>query len=100
MGRRSGRLLPRAVLDSGAGPPAEFIERLFEPFSTTKPEGVGLGLTVARQVAESHGGRLEFSRGVGATCFELTLPAVAAEPAANDSMSEAEVATESTVPEA
>ncbi len=88
------------VLDSGAGPPAEFIERLFEPFSTTKPEGVGLGLTVARQVAESHGGRLEFSRGVGATCFELTLPAVAAEPAANDSMSEAEVATESTVPEA
>ncbi len=65
------------VLDSGAGPPHEFVERLFEPFSTTKPEGVGLGLTVARQVAESHGGRLEFSRRNGATCFELSLPLVA-----------------------
>ncbi|HVX64362.1 MAG TPA: ATP-binding protein [Pirellulales bacterium] len=71
------------VLDSGAGPPAEFIERLFEPFSTTKPEGVGLGLTVARQVAESHGGRLEFSRRLGATCFELTLPTVGEELTAN-----------------
>ncbi len=67
------------VLDSGAGPPAEFVERLFEPFSTTKPEGVGLGLTVARQVAESHGGRLEFSRRDDATCFELTLPAIGAQ---------------------
>lgn len=62
------------VLDSGAGPPADFVERLFEPFSTTKPEGVGLGLAVARRVAELHGGRLNYTRRDGATCFELTLP--------------------------
>lgn len=62
------------VLDSGAGPPADFVERLFEPFSTTKPEGVGLGLAVARRVAELHGGRLDYTRRDGATCFELTLP--------------------------
>ncbi|HUY36821.1 MAG TPA: HAMP domain-containing sensor histidine kinase [Pirellulales bacterium] len=62
------------VLDGGLGPPAEFVERLFEPFSTTKPEGVGLGLAVARQVAESHGGTLVFHRVGAATCFELTLP--------------------------
>ncbi|HEV7223894.1 MAG TPA: ATP-binding protein [Pirellulales bacterium] len=62
------------VLDSGAGPPADFVERLFEPFSTTKPEGVGLGLAVARQVAELHGGSLNFARFDGATCFELSLP--------------------------
>ncbi len=62
------------VLDSGPGPPTEFVERLFEPFSTTKPEGVGLGLAVARQVAESHGGTLVYRRLDAATCFELTLP--------------------------
>jgi len=62
------------VLDSGDGPPADFVDRLFEPFSTTKPEGVGLGLAVARQVAELHGGSLSFARLDGATCFELALP--------------------------
>jgi signal transduction histidine kinase len=62
------------VLDSGPGPPVEFVERLFEPFSTTKPEGVGLGLAVARQVAQAHGGTLVYHRLDAATCFELTLP--------------------------
>jgi signal transduction histidine kinase len=64
------------VLDSGEGAPAEFIERLFEPFSTTKPEGIGLGLAVARQIAESHGGTLVYHRGDGVTCFELSLPCI------------------------
>jgi signal transduction histidine kinase len=71
------------VLDSGDGPPAEFASgRLFEPFSTSKPEGVGLGLAVARQIAEAHGGALEYTRRNQHTCFELTLPPPAAEPAA------------------
>lgn len=63
------------VLDSGGGPPAEFASgRLFEPFSTSKSEGVGLGLVVARQIAEAHGGTLEYTRCDGKTCFELILP--------------------------
>jgi signal transduction histidine kinase len=63
------------VLDSGPGPSAEIESKLFEPFATSKPEGVGLGLAVARQIARAHGGELQFSRnGEGVTCFELRLP--------------------------
>lgn len=62
------------VVDGGPGPPAELLDRLFEPFVTGKPEGIGLGLATARQIAEAHGGRLEYRRRDGATCFELTLP--------------------------
>lgn len=62
------------VRDSGQGPPAELEDRMFEPFVTGKPDGIGLGLAVARQLAEANGGRLTFSR-ADATCFELILPA-------------------------
>lgn len=65
------------LLDSGPGPPAEIEAKLFEPFATSKPEGVGLGLAVARQIARAHGGEVAFFRNSanhGATCFELQLP--------------------------
>jgi nitrogen-specific signal transduction histidine kinase len=52
-------------------------ERLFEPFVTGKPEGVGLGLAVARQVAEAHGGRITWGREGGHTCFRIELPLAA-----------------------
>jgi signal transduction histidine kinase len=63
-----------AVSDSGPGPPAALAPRLFEPFVTSKPEGVGLGLAVARQVAEAHGGRVDWQRGPDPTCFRIELP--------------------------
>jgi signal transduction histidine kinase len=66
------------VSDSGPGPGADVADRLFEPFVTGKPEGVGLGLAVARQVAEAHGGGISWSRASGHTCFRVELPAAAA----------------------
>jgi signal transduction histidine kinase len=62
------------VLDSGPGPSEEIAARLFEPFATTKPEGVGLGLAAARDVAEGHGGSLTWSRVEGRTCFRAEVP--------------------------
>jgi signal transduction histidine kinase len=61
------------ICDSGPGPPPEVSARLFEPFVTGKPEGVGLGLAVARQAAESHNGQITWSRRDGRTCFRIEL---------------------------
>jgi len=69
------------VFDSGAGLTPMLEPRLGEPLLTTKPEGVGLGLTVARQVAEAHGGALRYQRLGDETCFELSLARGGEEPA-------------------
>jgi len=63
------------VWDSGPGPSPEIEERLFEPFVTGKPEGVGLGLAVSRQIVEGHGGRITWRRQNSRTCFRIELPA-------------------------
>jgi signal transduction histidine kinase len=63
------------VLDSGSGPSQELSGRLFEPFVTDKPDGVGLGLAVARRVAHAHDGDLTWERRDGRTCFRIELPA-------------------------
>ncbi|MGI9178498.1 MAG: sensor histidine kinase, partial [Pirellulales bacterium] len=68
------------VEDDGPGPPAELADSLHEPFVTGKQEGVGLGLAVARAVAEQHGGALAWRRVGGRTRFEIRLPATAALP--------------------
>ena len=68
----AGALL--AVEDDGPGPPADLAASLHEPFVTGKPEGIGLGLAVARAVAEQHGGTLAWSRCDGRTRFEIRLP--------------------------
>ncbi|WP_201159355.1 ATP-binding protein [Rhodoplanes elegans] len=47
-----------AVADTGGGVPPELAERIFEPFVSTKPEGMGMGLMFCRAVVEAHGGRL------------------------------------------
>jgi two-component system sensor kinase FixL len=64
-----------AVSDRGAGLPAEGATKIFEPFITTKPEGLGMGLSIARTIVEAHGGRLwaDAAPGGGAT-FHFTLP--------------------------
>lgn len=55
------RRLHLRVADTGPGVPAADAERIFEPFVTTRAEGVGLGLSLVREIAEAHGGRVRYS---------------------------------------
>jgi len=57
------------VIDSGSGPPPEIAERLFEPFVTGRDQGIGLGLAVAKQAADAHGGTITWERRGAATVF-------------------------------
>ncbi|UQR66198.1 CHASE3 domain-containing protein [Bradyrhizobium sp. C-145] len=63
------------VRDSGPGVDAASIERVFQPFYTTKPDGMGMGLAICRSIIEAHGGRLCVTPNEphGAT-FEFTIP--------------------------
>jgi signal transduction histidine kinase len=63
-----------AIRDSGPGPAEAIRPQLFEPFVTEKPDGTGLGLFVARQIAEAHGGTIGWQQADGMTCFHLELP--------------------------
>ncbi len=74
----AGCLLPAVLIevqDTGAGIPPENLDRIFEPFFTSKEGGTGLGLAIARQIATDHGGSLtcESTPG-GGTTFRLILP--------------------------
>lgn len=66
------------VTDTGPGVPTAVVARLFDPFFTTKREGLGLGLSISRSIAEAHEGRLDVTSNVprGAT-FQLALPLAA-----------------------
>ncbi|HIE10174.1 MAG TPA: PAS domain-containing protein [Kiritimatiellae bacterium] len=63
------------VQDSGQGIAPEHIERIFDPFFTTKENGTGLGLSVAHEIIEEHGGSVEVSSRLGqGTTFTLVFP--------------------------
>jgi two-component system sensor kinase FixL len=63
-----------SVSDRGGGIPPGDLERIFEPFVTTKEHGMGLGLSICRTIITAHGGRLWAENiGEGAT-FRFTLP--------------------------
>lgn len=71
--RGEGSALTFDVSDTGPGPPPEISENLFDLFVTGKPEGVGFGLALAKQVAERGKGSLTWRRDNGRTHFVLTL---------------------------
>jgi signal transduction histidine kinase len=76
-------MLRVSTSDRGTGLGAESLDRIFEPFYTTKREGLGMGLAISRAIVEAHGGRLwaENNRERGAT-FHFTVPAAEAEAVA------------------
>ena len=60
------------VIDNGAGIPADFIDKVFIPFFTTKENGSGIGLSLTRQIMKLHGGTIEVSSKPGFdTVFSL-----------------------------
>jgi two-component system sensor kinase FixL len=71
----SNNLLRISIVDSGIGIPAEIEKNLFNPFFTTKPQGMGVGLSICRTIIESHGGKLWPEQNPrGGTIFNFTLP--------------------------
>ncbi len=64
-----------AISDTGGGIAPEVVAQLFQPFVTTKREGMGIGLSICRTIVEAHGGRLTFAPGPdGGSIFRFTLP--------------------------
>jgi signal transduction histidine kinase len=64
------------IRDNGPGIPRERLARIFDPFFTTKERGTGLGLAMAQEIAQEHGGQLTCDTAPGAgTAFTLRLPA-------------------------
>ena len=64
------------VEDGGPGLPADLAERVFEPFVSTKESGLGLGLSICRRIAETHGGGLTVAWSDRGAAFTLRLPVV------------------------
>lgn len=77
---QDGRLTARVieVRDTGAGIAAGELDKIFQPFFTTKSSGTGLGLSIAENVVRSHGGRIDVHSVIGVgTTFRVTLPETA-----------------------
>ena len=63
------------ISDTGPGISEKTLDTLFEPFVTTKPEGMGLGLSLSRTIIENHSGQLDVKSKIGSgSCFYILLP--------------------------
>jgi two-component system sensor kinase FixL len=71
-----GAMVEVAVSDTGIGLAPDVADRLFQPFVTTKQQGMGIGLSLCRTIIESHGGSIAAAPNPeGGTIFRFTLPA-------------------------
>jgi signal transduction histidine kinase len=68
-----GDRLAIGVDDTGEPIPLDMVDRIFEPFVTTKPNGTGLGLAIAKKLVEEMGGYISLSTGDGVTTFKISL---------------------------
>jgi signal transduction histidine kinase len=73
--RRADGGVEISIADSGPGFTAEQYEKIFEPFYTTKPQGLGLGLSISRAIVRAHSGQLWGDSGPGGATFSVRLPA-------------------------
>ncbi|MFO7958561.1 MAG: ATP-binding protein [Candidatus Brocadiia bacterium] len=77
---QDGRKAIAAFSDPGEGIEPELLERIFDPFYTSKHNGVGLGLSVTKKIVDAHGGRIDVSSTPGqGTTFTVVLPGEAAQ---------------------
>jgi len=75
---REGGAIVASVSDNGPGLTSEARAKLFEAFFTTKPDGLGLGLSLSRSIVEAHGGRLSADEnGANGAVFRFYLPIIA-----------------------
>ena len=72
---KDGRWVEVAIQDSGAGIPPEDLDKLFDPFFSTKEGGIGLGLSIAHRIIDQHRGKIEVESSFGkGTLFTVWLP--------------------------
>jgi signal transduction histidine kinase len=75
---RDGNSAGLSVSDVGPGIPSEKLKEVFEPFFSTKPKGMGMGLSIARTIVEAHGGQLSAQNQAGhGAAFHIRLPLAA-----------------------
>jgi signal transduction histidine kinase len=74
MVRADGNVATIAVVDNGPGPPASVADEIFEPFVTSKPEGLGLGLPVVAESVRRLGGTVSWDRVSHHTQFSMSIP--------------------------
>jgi signal transduction histidine kinase len=72
-GRGEGRRLRLAVSDNGPGIPPHLLDKIFNPFFTTKETGTGLGLAVVHRIVEAHDGTVRARNGQSGAEFELKM---------------------------
>jgi signal transduction histidine kinase len=76
--RGVGGMAEICVIDRGSGIDPKLMSTIFNPFVTTKPDGVGLGLAIVSKIVDEHGGRISVESEVGkGSVFRVHLPAVA-----------------------
>jgi two-component system sensor kinase FixL len=69
-----------SIIGTGPGIPPEVVDRLFQPFLTTKAQGVGVGLSICRSIVEAHNAKLWAEANLdGGTIFRFTVPSIALE---------------------
>jgi signal transduction histidine kinase len=74
--RPTGGLVEISIIDRGAGIDEKHLENIFNPFFTTKPDGVGLGLAIVSKIVDEHGGRITVESELGkGSVFRVYLPA-------------------------